>query len=247
MSVASERIKNIPFIQSGIFKGHENSQFAIGMVATDGEIIDGYQREFDGAVKLRANTYLDLGFVAADDLDENGTELDEDDERSAHFVIIEQLAQRGFACVVGNMRLITKNNNELLPIEKYYPEVFTDPLPQKTVEVSRLISRHDNPTKQSLLKWPLFIAGFKHVDENKLGPSFGLLKPNLVRSLVLQGVPITPLAEAKYIQEINASKEPVQIDLPRLKRVIDLTGDQGIDIHDGGFSYLNFTNQEEEL
>ena len=247
MSLSSERTKNIPVIESEVFETYQSAHFAVGMVAVNGITINGFNREFEGAAKLRTNTYLDMGFVDADDLDENGTELNHDDNRSTHFVILERLAQAGFARVVGNMRLIVKKNEEPLPMEKFYPEVFTDALPPGSVEVSRLISRHENVKIQSLLKWPLFIAGFKNVDEKKLCPVYGLLKSELVRSLVLQGVPVDPLAQEKYIHEINATKEPVEIDVARLKRVISLTGDQGINVSQGGFSYLNLDPRKEEL
>lgn len=235
-----EKTLHIPVVESSIFEGHENAPFAVGAVAIDNKVINGYQQEFDGAAKLRASTYVDLGYVDSDDLDENGTELDVDDERSVHFVVVEQLAVEGLVRVVANMRLITKSDDEPLPVENFFPDAFTDfELPRGSAEVSRLIARHENAKLQNTLKWPLFIAGLKHVDENGLGPVFGLLAPALTRSLIIQRVPVEPLAEEKYIEAINFIKQPVRIDVDRLRKLVELTGDQGIDVQGTSFSYLN--------
>ena len=237
----SEKTQHIPVVESTIFKGHEEARFAVGAVAVDDKVINGYGNEFKGAAKLRASTYVDLGYVNVDDLDENGTELDLDDERALHLIVAEQVAGAGLARIVANMRLVIKTDHEPLPVERYFPGAFSNvDLPVGSVEVSRLISIHEDLSLQSSLKWPLFIAGLKHVDKNKLGPVFGLLAPALTRSLILQRIPVRSLAEAKYIEEINYIKHPVQIDVDRLRKVVDATGDQGIDLHGSDFSYLNF-------
>ncbi len=243
----SEKTQHIPIVESHIFDGHEDAHFAVGAVAVDNKVINGYQEEFSGAAKLRANTYVDLGYVDSDDLDENGTELDLDDKRSIHFVVAEQIASEGLVRIVANMRLIAKTDSEPLPVERFFPDVFTDiDVPEGSAEVSRLITRHENARVQNLLKWPLFIAGLKHVDQNGLGPVFGLLAPTLTRSLVVQRVPVKPLADAKYIEEINFTKQPVKIEVDRLRQVIDATGDQEIDISGSRFSYLKFDDAVSE-
>ncbi|MFI5212676.1 MAG: hypothetical protein ACHQTE_01820 [Candidatus Saccharimonadales bacterium] len=241
-SFKSERTQGIPIIESGIFDVNQDARFAIGMVALGDVIMQGRENEFWGAAKLRSNVYLDKGFVTPTDLDENGTELDYDDSRSIHFAVFERTAVSSLARVVANMRLIVKGIDEPpLPLEKYYPEVFEacQAMPTST-EVSRLISRHEDPTIQNMLTWSMFIAGLKHVDKNNLGPVYGLLEPNLARGLVGQGVPVSVIAEEKYIARINATKQPVQIDVERLKKVVAHAGDFGIDLHQGNLSYLDF-------
>lgn len=243
----SEKTRHIPVVESAIFKGHEDAHFAVGAVAIDDEVINGYQQEFYGAAKLRAQTYVDLGYVSSGDLDEYGTELDVDDERSVHFIVAERVATEGLVRIVGNMRLIAKTDGEPLPVEKFFPDVFTDiDVPTGSAEVSRLIARHEDARVQNLLKWPLFIAGLKHVDKNGLGPVFGLLAPALTRSLVVQRVPIKPLAEEKFIEAINFTKQPVQIDVDRLRKVVEATGDQDINLDGSSFSYLKFDDAVSE-
>jgi N-acyl-L-homoserine lactone synthetase len=239
--ITSEKIQIIPTIESKVFKDHPESRFAVGEVAVNNTIVNGYDNEFFGAAQLRVNTYLSRGFVRSDELNDAGTELDHNDERSAHFVVLEQ-ATASLARVVGNMRLVVKSPEDpsLLPMESYFPEIYSEnPLFLGSVEVSRLIARHEDPKVQNFLKWPLFVSGYKYVDSKDLGPVYGLLSPALIRHLRMQHVPVSAIAAEKYVQEINATKQPAEVNLPLLKRVIDISGDLGIDVKNGGFSYLN--------
>lgn len=241
--MSPEKKHNIPVVESKVFIDYPDVRFAIGEVAVNGVIVNGYDNEFAGAAQLRANTYLSSGFIKSDELDDNGTELDQNDSRSAHFVVLERTAKASEARVVGNMRLVMKRPEAPtpLPVETYFPEIFSDdPLPTNSVEVSRLIARHEDPRIQSLLKWPLFIAGYKYVEHNHLGPVYGLLSPALTRQLRMQHIPVSAIAAEKYVEAINATKQPVSINLPLLKRLISITGDQGVDVTRGGFSNLNF-------
>ncbi len=245
-----EKNQLIPIIESKVFIDHPDARFAIGEVAINNTIVNGFKNEFFGAAQLRANTYLDSGFIKLDELDNNGTELDDNDySRSVHFVTLERTAIDSMARVVGNMRLIIKSEDSSspLPVEDYFSEYFSEtPIPIGGVEVSRLIARHEDPTIQNLIKWPLFVAGQKYVEHRQLGPVYGLLTPALTRLLRSQHIPASALATAKYIEEINATKQPVSIDLPVLKRVIGLIGDQGVDVVKGGFSYLDIQNSKKE-
>lgn len=238
-----EKIQHIiPTIESDAFVDHPDYRFALGKIAVNGEVINGYENEFMGAAQLRANTYLDSGFITSDNLDVNGTELDQNDySRSAHFVILEKTAVSSLARVVGNMRLVVKNDNNPsnLPVENYCPDKFdNEPISIGGVEVSRLIARHEDVELQNFLKWPLFIAGQKYVEQNQLGPVYGLLSPALTRLLRSQRIPVSAIAESRYIEDINANKQPVIINLPVLKRLISSTGDHGIDVVKSDFSYI---------
>jgi len=231
----------IPIIESKVFIDRPDVRFAIGEVAINNVIVNGYHNEFLGAAQLRANIYLDKGFVRSDELDDNGTELDPNDKRSAHFVMLEKTNTPSLARVVGNMRLVIKSqeNPSSLPVEGYYPELFSEnPISIGGVEVSRLIAGHEDPEIQNLLKWPLFIAGQKYVEHIKLGPVYGLISPALTRLLRSQHIPVSAIVAEKYIKEINATKQPISVNLPVLKKVIERVGDRGIDVTSGGFSYL---------
>jgi len=241
--MSCEREQLTPIIESSVFVDHQESRFAIGKVAINSIILNGYESEFYGAAQLRANTYIDSGFISIGDLDDDGTELDENDySRSAHFVVLEKTAVASMARVVGNMRLIVKSreNSAPLPLENYRKDVFEEtPIPIGGVEVSRLIAKHEDARIQNSLKWPLFVAGQKYIDENQLSPVYGLMTPALTRLLRMQRIPVSAVADAKFIEEINATKQPVSINMAVLKRMISVVGDQGIDIAQNSFSYLD--------
>jgi len=246
-----ERSRSIPTIESNIFIGHQESRFALGKIAINNVVLNGYENEFNGAAQLRASTYLDKGFIGVEDLDANGTELDDNDySRSVHFVMLERVEEDSSrACVVGNMRLIVKTQEDStpLPLEGYRKDFFDEnPIPIGGVEVSRLISLHENAYIQNSLKWPLFVAGQKYVDGHNLESVYGLTSPALTRLLKIQHIPISAMADAKYIEEINATKQPIRIDMAALKRLVKVVGDQGIDVMKDDFSYINISNVKKD-
>ena len=239
-----EKTRIIPTIESGIFENNDEAMFAIAEVSPE-DLAN--MKEFSGAAKLRANTYLESGFVSEEELDADGTELDDNDERSVHYMLFERTAIQSLVRVVGNMRLVRKTelHPEPLPVEGYFPDYFADEAPIGSVEVSRLIARHENTGLQSLLKWPMFIAAHQRVVADASGPAYGLLEPALAHQLAIQNVPVTALEEARYIEEINATKQPVEIDVAKLGRFIQATGSQGVDITNS-VSYLNLSNESGE-
>lgn len=237
-----EKDKLIPTIESKAFAESHQSRFALGKVAVDGVIVPGREAEYDGIARLRASTYLESGFITIDDLGDDGTELDKNDLRSVHFAILERTAVSSLARVVGNMRLVIKSDESPtpLPLEEYRMDYFKDkPMPVGGVEVSRLIAMHEDANIQNSLKWPLFVAGYKYVEDNELGPVCGLMTPALTRLLRMQKIPVSAMTDAKYIDEINTSKQPVSINLKTLKRLIDIVGDNDIDISKKDFSYID--------
>lgn len=233
-----------PIIESKVFVDNRESRFAIGIVAINNVIINGFEGEFNGAAELRAKTYLDKGFISEDDLDD-GKELDENDPRSVHFVMLEKTATASLARVVGNARLIIKSeeNPTSLPLENYRKDVFDEnPIPIGGVEVSRLIAVHEDAHIQNSLKWPFFVAGQKYMDIHQLNPVYGLMTPALTRLLRMQGIPVSAKGDALHIPEINATKQPVSINMSVLKKFISIAGDQGIDISKNSFSHIDISD-----
>ena len=236
-----EKTKVVPFVESDVFAHNLEARFAIARLAIGSIVTVGRDEEFYGSLKLRSNVYLDAGFVSPDDLDARGTEFDADDERAVHFAALERTTNPKLARVVANMRLVVKGSGEVpLPLERYYPEVFENEQarPQST-EVSRLISRHEDVTVQNALTWSMFVAGLRHVERNNLGPVYGLMEPRLARSLSSQGVPLTTLADERYIPAINATKRPVEISATGLGKVIKQRGDFGIDLSTKNIAYID--------
>ena len=210
----------IPLIDSRAFEGHETSRFALGIVAVGSGITPGLENEFNGYMLLRGNTYgLQKGFIPLEYLNQDGSEkFDSDDERSVHFAVIENANKS--PRVIGAMRLIIKSREhpEELPVEVHYPEVFKDSGPSNllSTESSRLISRHEDRRLSMAAKWTLFAAGVSYVVNNDLGPVYGVVEERLALGLRHEGMPLMQLAKPEFIEDFNATKQPIRIDIPGL-------------------------------
>lgn len=226
MSLIDDRITNemvIPTIETRLFDDHEDSHLAIGIVAVGDTVTAGLEEEYKSYLLLRGNVYAkQKNYMPLDDLNDDGTETDFDDGRSIHFAVVENAMDN--TRVVGAMRLIIKSreNDAILPIEEHYPEAFADgPTSLFSTEVSRLISRHENTKVQHGLKWLLFTAGVAYVAKRDLGPVYGAVEASLARGLQIEGVPVTTMAEPKFVEEFNATKLPIRVDLAGLTRKIE--------------------------
>lgn len=225
----------------------QTSRFAVGRVADCDSTAPGLSAEFAGAAQLRTQVYLNLGYVNVASLGDDGTELDRDDARSAHFVVLERGDCPGEVSVVGTMRLVIKHDETPLPLERMCPDAFSSgPAPLLSTEVSRWICQHEDRSLQILLKWPLFVAGLDYVDRHHLDPVYGLLKEELANSLTAQGIPARPLAPVRYLNEINTSKQPCVIDLTTLHHSARAAGVDGL-FGRNGFSYFDIGHQGIEV
>ncbi len=211
----------IPAVDTDIFIGNL-SNFAMKRIDSDNIPLNSNNNELVGALELRKNVYSEMGFLDNVKLGEGGTDWDEDDMRSVSFVLLERVAVDGCARVIGNMRLVKKNNYhpEPLFVEHHFPEYFREnSIPNNSVEVGRLVSQHENPKVQMMAKWALFVGALTYVNKEGYPRAFGLMASDLVRGFISQGVPIEVLADPKYIPEINAKKQPIEINLPSLGKI----------------------------
>lgn len=211
--------ERIPVFQSDLFEGQGEAHFAIGIVANGNKPTPGREKEHAAYLRLRGNVYAhEMHYMPVDDLNEDGTESDADDARSVHFSVFEN--RDGAVRAVGGMRLILKSAElpQLLPIEKHYPEAFIDrPASLTSVEVSRLIGRHEAVRTQSLIKWPLFLAGVAWALEHDFPHAYGVVERSLERRLLVDGVPVSDLAPEKFVPEFNTVKRPIRVDVPNLR------------------------------
>jgi N-acyl-L-homoserine lactone synthetase len=211
-------------IQSDVFQPSDALTYAVGIVAVGRESGVNRQREYVGYLQLRGMTYgLEKAFLEPEDLQPDRSESDADDVRSVHFTILHQKVDG--VRVVGAMRLIVKSDSDSrpLPIELHYPRAKFDhfPLLPRSIEVSRLIVRHEDPAVTSKLKWWLFASGLSYARRQQLGPVFGVVEPSLERILRWSGVVVRILGETTYVPHFNSRKMPVQIELNQLERSVE--------------------------
>lgn len=221
----------VPSVESRIFDVAPEAQFAIGRVAVGNTPLFGLDQETEAYLKLRGNIYAkQQHYMPVEELNADGTETDEDDARSVHIAAIENTfsGQR----VMGGMRLVIKShaNPRRLPVEHHYPGVFDEnPAPIVSAEASRVISRHEDPRIQKMIKWQLFKEAVEYLVSEQVSVVYGVVKPQMTRGLRIEGMPLEELAPAEFIPEINSKKQPIRIDLDELARRmgVDGTGNSG--------------------
>lgn len=217
----------VPIINSTIFKGeNEDSRFALGVIGSEdllkykpGSIPEAY-------LKLRANVYgIQTGMLDLRKIGSDGTDVDIDDERSTHIVILENKIGRMalFAC----MRLIKKGGDEKpLPIEEFFPESFETPAIENSTEVSRFIVRHDDRRQCRMIKGTLMTAGLAQIYREELSPILAVVEPSFERDLRLMKVPVARIAEPKVVEEYNDKNLGIEIDKINFRKVL---GESAVD------------------
>lgn len=209
----------IPVIQSSVFDGHPGASFAVAIVRDGGQVREGFSAESEGYGRLRGNVYaLQQGYMPEEELNPDGTEDDADDLRSVHFVVLQRREE--IVRVVGGQRFIVKAgvDDEPLPVEKHFPDAFSEPAPANSTETSRLIARNGDPAFHILTKWLLLSAGLTYALERNLGPMYGAVEYGFARRLQADGVPVVQLGEARHVPEFNARKMPIEIMLADMRR-----------------------------
>jgi len=208
----------VPRIDGDVFLNNPESRFALAVFDGQDVVTDKPTRLVQAYLQLRANVYIDqIGVLEDEQRRLDGTEIDNDDERSTHFVLIENIV--GKIAIFGCMRLIEKSpeNNDSLPIETFFPESFSEPVKNGGIEVSRFIVRHDEGRQRGLAKLNLIRTGLAHTLQNDLGPVYATIEPEFERDLRSVGVPTEQVSESKYIEEYNTSNHGIKIDKYSLK------------------------------
>lgn len=195
----------VPFVfGSDLFQDAGDSRFAIGVFSA--EDVLNYEKSqnelIKGYLQLRANTYIDYANILGDEARRpDGTELDEYDKYSIHFVAYEKLAG-GVVAVVGTTRLIVKTSeDDLLPIESTFKDQISTPIDVDGIEVSRFIINHCHPIHQRKLKAKMIMTTLAYVFANKLGPIVGIIENRFKRHLTAFGVSTKLLAEPIFVNE----------------------------------------------
>ena len=207
-----------PEVQTKLFDlDHVENKYATGIVAYGNKARTDLESEYAGYLLLRGNVYAyQEHYMPIEDLNPDGTETDAEDNRSVHFSVIEN-STNSIGKVVGAMRLIVKSEEDSrpLPVEVHYPEAFSGcDVPFAGIEVSRLIG-------PGLIKWLLFAAGLNYANEFSLGPVLAVVKDSLADALDSIGVPVIRLAPAKFVEEYNSSKLPIQVNIEELSKTLN--------------------------
>lgn len=199
--------------ESGLFEDYQDNRFALGVFGAS-DVLD-YEKDKNPLIKsylqFRANMYIDYANILGDEARRHdGTELDEYDKRSVHFVTFEK--RLGGVAVVASTRLIIKTNmDDLLPIELTFGDKLLNPISVSGVEVSRFIINHSESVHQRRIKSKMIMAELAYVIANDFGPVVGMIERRFQRSLSAFGVTTRVMAMPVSIEEGGNNGEGTHI------------------------------------
>lgn len=239
MTVNNRFIPNVeaaPLVETDIFDGNKEKQFALvafGLGLRENDEL------FTSYLKLRSNVYVhQTGILSPDVIRDDGTEIDKDDERSSHFLVLEN--RLGATAAVGCIRLIEKSemHPKPLPIETFFPEVFKDNTPgAKSVEVSRFISCLNDKPHQLTAILELFRSGLARIKQEDLGPVFAIVEEELEKSLGYLGAPPKRLADPEWVEKYNSSNVGIEIDTAAMVTALDPAAINSLDVSTDSVRY----------
>ncbi|SDQ36046.1 hypothetical protein SAMN04488565_2430 [Leucobacter chromiiresistens] len=203
----------IPVIGSALFAEQPTARMCIGIIAENDVPRPGLESEYRAHFELRRNVYVDqTGQLDESEIQPDGTDRDADDARSITFAVFENHIDG--VRVVGVSRLIVRGDELPLPVEEFCPDSFVDgDLSPRSVEVSRVIARHEHAVMQELVQWHLFAVMLAYEANHGLERTFAIIEPWLERHL--RGtIAISRIGEPRYVEHYLDYNLPIEIDIP---------------------------------
>lgn len=217
-SVGRENIpkeQTIALLDSNIFDGHEEKRFALASLSSEQVLTDAHTPDTlaNAYLRLRANVYVDqTEMLDSERKSGDGTELDEYDERSTHFLVIEN--KLGMSAVFACMRLINKSSEDnLLPVENDFKEYFkAHPAEPGSVEVSRYMARSNSLRTNLNAERNMINAGLASVVDNE-GGIYAMVEPMFESTINrILHIPTKRVADPEFIEEYNDCNVGIEID-----------------------------------
>lgn len=218
----------IPVVDSEVFADNPAARLAVGLIAVHDVPLPGLEREYLAHFDLRRRVYVDqTGQLDASELQDDGTDRDADDARSATFAVFENHADG--VRVIGVSRLIIRGQDHPLPVEDFCPDSFSPgDLNAVSVEVSRVIARHEKAVMQEMAQWHLFAVMLAYVANHGLERTFAIIEPWLERHL-RGSIAISRIGEPRYVEHYLDYNLPIEIDIPASAARVNARGGDFID------------------
>lgn len=216
----------IPVVESSVFQYDPAARFASGVLAIADQPLPGLEKEYAAYFDLRREVYVNqTGQLDASEIQDDGTDRDIDDSRSVAFGIIEnRLHDRR---IVAATRLIIKGFAEddkterPLPVEEFCPDIFAEtPAPRGSLEVSRLIARHEKAAIQGALKGRMYAHALAYITQYNLGPTYAVVEPWLERDLK-SSMPMRRIGEPRYVEHYLDYNLPIEVDTTNFAKLMD--------------------------
>lgn len=203
----------IPVVGSTLFSEDRSARLACGLIAVNDTPLPGLEDEYLAHFTLRRKVYVDqTGQLDASELHPDGTDRDIDDARAATFGLFENHGEG--VRVLGVARLILRGEKRALPVEDFCPDSFPDgDLSARSVEVSRVIARHESALMQDLVQWHLFAIMLAYIANHGLERTFAIIEPWFERHLN-GAIAIDRIGEPRYVEHYLDYNLPIEIDIP---------------------------------
>lgn len=228
--------------KTDLFDSNQEYRFGVGIFSPD-SVVDYQVGSLQEAyLKYRAEVYIDKnGILDLSQKRPDGTELDNDDKRSAHIIAFEN--KMGSSAIVGCMRLPEKSEhqNDPLPIEIFFPEVFENILPSGSKEASRFIVSYENLAIKAIIKRKLLTSAVAYTAQDKLNPVYAVVERSLKRDLMSLEVPLSQLGEGKMVEKYNSINYPIRIDQQEFANRLGRSAIDMIETTFGSVSYFGRT------
>lgn len=225
-SITNQQV--IPVLQSTIFDAEPASRLAAGLLAVNGVALPGFEDEYRAHFDLRRRVYVEqTGQLDVSELNEDGTDRDDDDARSVTFAVYEN-HEEGVR-VVGVARLIVRGDSVPLPVEEFCPESFgTGEVAPSCVEVSRVIARHEKAVLQDVIQYHLFAMMLAYISQHRHERTFAIIEPWLERHLV--GVlEVQRIGEPMYVEHYLDYNLPIEVDIPASIEIVGKRDSNSVD------------------
>lgn len=208
MTTPSRRVRNVdvtPVVRTDLFAPSPGSRFAVVALG------HGLRANplYTAYLELRTGVYtVQTGMLDPSTL-VYGLDIDDDDDRSAAFLVVENRAPAPVA--VACVRVIERlgSDNRSLPADALYGL----DLKSGSVEVSRYIARLDNAAHQARALSELLRSTIAHI--RQVGADdhvYAIVERPLERVLRIMGVGLARLAEPVWLEEYQGVNVAIQLD-----------------------------------
>lgn len=230
--------KAVPVFKSNLFSKHKDRRFVAISLGFGLYPKDCDERLFFNYLRLRKNVYVDqTGMLDNSVVLDDNTEVDDDDDRSLHIVVVENRGGNRVA-VVGCQRLIIRQDNRPLPVEVFYPEIFSHGSRNNdSAEVSRYISRVEKGYgyNYEILSVMAKIM-LSYASQHKIRHIYGVIEEELEQAFKKARFPFRRIADPKIVEEYNDYNLGIEIDIrkysfllkffvmPKIEHVFDADG-----------------------
>lgn len=163
-------------------------------------------------LKVRSDVYETQEIRALYTKEDGRDMVDEDDERSNHYVVLEFAENERKVIATGRVITKTKQATGPLPTERIFPEAFNEPVPIGGSEISRLVIRRGHSNLSTLVARRVILQTLIADTLRKHSPQvIAEVEPRFSKVLRRSGIAVQALGAPKLVRMFG-EVVPVVVD-----------------------------------